>query len=416
MEKNKILQYNKRRRDRLRARLANCADPLERLRILKAIYRVTSAARSDGGSGSGNWGHAGRPGSRGGSAPGGGSHNRISAPDGSYTSFSKQKKAMATPHISKASEVGKAPEGTKLVAKDGVWTKTALSDGSVCYIHEATGELKDIPEMYTHIKGQEVSYIVPVSANPNYQKVNRGSSGKAGDDFEASCFSEARKDNAFRPSSREEADEMYRENTGKAWQTFDEDTKFALNAYTDSAYRSINYSLRKNNFEDEYYADQADLITKAIDRVALPTDAYLARGVDMYGFEKLFGLKDGDLERSSGSLQSLVGLTGTDDGFMSCGTAAGSGFSADDVLLNIYCPSGTKAIYAEPFAKYGLGAGRHWDGSNADGKTAQSEFSGEFETILQRGSTLEITGIDYDGVQYAVDVQVTMQKPYDLAK
>lgn len=44
----------------------------------------------DGGKGSGNWGHEGRKGKVGGSAPGGGVHNRISEESGSYTSFSKK--------------------------------------------------------------------------------------------------------------------------------------------------------------------------------------------------------------------------------------------------------------------------------------------------------------------------------------
>lgn len=46
----------------------------------------------DGGAGSGNWGHAGRPGKRGGSSEGGGSQYRLSTPDGGYTSRSQAEK------------------------------------------------------------------------------------------------------------------------------------------------------------------------------------------------------------------------------------------------------------------------------------------------------------------------------------
>lgn len=48
-----------------------------------------SLLREDGGPGSGNWGHAGRPGHRGGSAPGGGKSNRLATPDGGFTSASQ---------------------------------------------------------------------------------------------------------------------------------------------------------------------------------------------------------------------------------------------------------------------------------------------------------------------------------------
>ena len=45
-----------------------------------------------------NWGHEGRPGKLGGSATGGGSHNRLGDKKQGFTSFSKQKKQWAKPH------------------------------------------------------------------------------------------------------------------------------------------------------------------------------------------------------------------------------------------------------------------------------------------------------------------------------
>ncbi len=48
-----------------------------------------NSANHDGGPGSGNWGHAGRPGLRGGSGGGGGSANRLSTRGGGYTSEAK---------------------------------------------------------------------------------------------------------------------------------------------------------------------------------------------------------------------------------------------------------------------------------------------------------------------------------------
>ena len=74
----------------------------------------------DGGPGSGNWGHEGRPGEVGGSAEGGGSHNRMGNKQEGFTSFSKNKKKFATPHKADFEELeGFAAENTELGIFDG---------------------------------------------------------------------------------------------------------------------------------------------------------------------------------------------------------------------------------------------------------------------------------------------------------
>jgi hypothetical protein len=59
-------------------------------------------------------------------------------------------------------------------------------------------------------------------------------------------------------------------------------------------------------------------------------------------------------------------------GFVSCGSAKGQGFSG--YILNIYCPKGTKMMYAEPFSHYGDGAKLNWNGISK-----QSSFGYEDE-------------------------------------
>lgn len=71
---------------------------MDREELLALEDRVEEIRRrrmnSDGGPGSGNWGHRGRPGVRGGSMPGGpGKAARIQNPDGSFTSIAKNRKA-----------------------------------------------------------------------------------------------------------------------------------------------------------------------------------------------------------------------------------------------------------------------------------------------------------------------------------
>ena len=72
------------------------------------------------------------------------------------------------------------------------------------------------------------------------------------------------------------------------------------------------------------------------------------------------------------------------------GSAKGQGFSGN-ILMNIYAPAGTKMMYVEPFSHYG-GHDYNWDG-----KSKQSHFGGEFETIMQQGTQFRITKIERRG-------------------
>lgn len=54
----------------------------------RQYQRYYGSGHLDGGAGSGNWGHAGRPGKRGGSGKGGGTSYRLSTPDGGYAGLS----------------------------------------------------------------------------------------------------------------------------------------------------------------------------------------------------------------------------------------------------------------------------------------------------------------------------------------
>lgn len=68
-------------------------------------YRyVKCCEKHDGGSGSGNWGHGGRPGKRGGSAGGGGAHNRIGTKKTGFKSSKKEKTSANKPGTSSTNE------------------------------------------------------------------------------------------------------------------------------------------------------------------------------------------------------------------------------------------------------------------------------------------------------------------------
>ena len=94
---------------------------------------------------------------------------------------------------------------------------------------------------------------------------------------------------------------------------------------------------------------------------------------------------------------------------MSCGTAKGKGFTEKEVQLSVYCPSGTEGLYVEPFSALGEGYGMNWDAENDDGRAAQSKFSVEQETILQRGSEFQIVSARESEGKIYMDVQITGQ-------
>lgn len=92
----------------------------------------------------------------------------------------------------------------------------------------------------------------------------------------------------------------------------------------------------------------------------------------------------------------------TDTAFVSCGSCKGTGFSG--VIFNIYCPKGTKMLYAEPFSAYGDGDKKHWDG-----KKDQGTFGHELETIIQRGTKFRITKVEKSSKGIFIDMEVMEQ-------
>ena len=99
---------------------------------------------------------------------------------------------------------------------------------------------------------------------------------------------------------------------------------------------------------------------------------------------------------------ALEGKTKTEHAFTSCGSAKGQGFSG--YIFRIYCPKGTKMMYAEPFSHFGAGQKRKWDG-----KKPQVSFGYEDETIIQRETTYRITKVEKVGNKLAFEMEVFEQ-------
>ena len=240
--------------------------------------------------------------------------------------------------------------------------------------------------------------------------------------FSDDDFSQERKDAAVWDTGNGQTfDNVMRGISGKVWQGLSVNGKSALYEYTGSGYRSINNFLRKPDHDGQSEEMQHKMryrigqITKAISQSQAPKDMWVQRGIPLKNLKRLFGISDEQFNKAeSNGMSSLLDAIkssspyGQDEGFMSCGSTKGHGFSSSDVILNIYCPKGTQMLYAEPFSAFGNGGKKSWDGTSK-----QSWFSSENETILQRGTKLVPTKITKSNGKYYVDVEVIGQEYSD---
>lgn len=401
-------EYNRRKKLRLAERMRNAESPKEALRLAVIIYgnyfKNDIDRNSDGGPGSGNWGHEGRKGEIGGSKSGGGVHNRQTTESGSYTSFSKTKKAAAKSHKTDSKELQSVPKGSVMQTSNGskfIKSSDSYGDYLLCF---DTGEIYYTSDEYDceilfEDYGDEAKIYIPDAANPNYSVTKT---------MDAKSYDE-KLSNSFNAGSPQEFDDAYRQQSGDIYASLDSQSKKALNSYTNSGYVSINQNLRAGETGSDSINDKIDRITDAIDQSELQSDTVLYRECTRSAMEKLLRMEKGTL--TSSTADSIVGKSGTDDAFMSTSSSQ-QGDYGGVVKMQILAPKGTKALYAEPFSACGDGAGYNWDSLvNRDGKSSQSHFSNEDETILQRGTSISVVSGGYNSAskQFEYKVLVTGQ-------
>lgn len=203
---------------------------------------------------------------------------------------------------------------------------------------------------------------------------------------DSSPYSEIRKKKAvWVKGGVAESQKVFLADAEKQWKSFTPSEKKILHGYTGSysyinePLRHIKYAGSKADF-DKFKKD-VTAMTSAIDKCSYGFDCWVQRGLWKLsvGGKSLSEFTDTDQK-------SLVGMTFRDEGFLSCGSSKGTGFVANPIIMNIYCPKGTKMHYIQP----------------------QSSFSGENETIIQRGYTYKITKVEKkDGKTY-LDVEAVL--------
>ena len=236
--------------------------------------------------------------------------------------------------------------------------------------------------------------------------------------FSADAYTQKRKDAAFWTESWEEGDRHYSSYAENDWMRWSREERHVGYLYT-SGSRYINeplfakyYGTKYSNIDGSARNSWKDIntLTNMINKTKpLARDVWMQHGEDMNAFIGKFGVNLDDL--TARQLKGMVGKIGTNAPFTSCGVAKGTGFSDKQVILNIYCPKGTKGIYAEPYSYFGDGgyerAGFNWDGKSR--LSAGYNPGGEMEFILQRGAKFRITKIEKKGYRYYIDVDLIEQ-------
>lgn len=317
------------------------------------------------------------------------------------------------------------PTGAKYESPDGeVFIK--LADGTWEYDDLNISE-EDIAEHLTdtvhggvvgfkkHAYGEQIQ-------EPQESNAAKTVSKKASSEtFEDEKYSKERKDKATWDEPKQEIHDTLVENSGEEWKKASDKEKEGIVGYTSNDYTKINNALYSENtaemIENDWKPDalkrEIEGATDYLDKCSTKTDVWAQRGTKQEYAPDILGISQDEFNKrlANNDWDDLIGSTTVQEGFLSTSPRKGASYTGN-LVLNMYIPSGSHASYVEPFSVYGEGPGISWDGSKET--TNQKGIFGEFEMIVQRGSTFKITKIEVkNGIMY-VDVDVSTCSKSDL--
>lgn len=208
-------------------------------------------------------------------------------------------------------------------------------------------------------------------------------------------YSQQAKDEALWFQSSSEVKDYFKDIKKDVYSKISPQDLDAVTYYT-SSFSFINEPLRKIKYigsgKKSIFLSKVTAMTRAIDKSPLKDNMWIQRGTDEVDLGN--GMKLSNISESQ--LESLVGHTFKDHAFVSCGTAKGKGFTSKNIIMNIYCPKGTKALYVDPISNYG-----------------NPNDSIEEETIIQRGYSYKITKLYRKGYKIYMDCDVILGSDED---
>jgi len=214
------------------------------------------------------------------------------------------------------------------------------------------------------------------------------------------AYSKQRKDKATWMKNFDSAYSHFSSNAEKHWDSMSSAEHSVIKAYTGSGYSRFNKPLRGIKHDAggysfgyegmQTFSEGVNNLTNAIDKCTWDEDIWLNRYIANYtsmfvlpGSSKKMSLE----EMTEEQRDSLVGMSWTDNGFVSCGAAKGTGYHTGNIVFNIYCPKGVKMAYVAPYSASG---------------------HGENEMIIQRGYQYKITKVEKKGGHYYLDMEVIL--------
>ena len=255
---------------------------------------------------------------------------------------------------------------------------------------EALKQLKESPELQAWREEEKALEEATGYDFSKYQKLVNKYENKN------NVYSQKAKDEAkwFKSSvSSSKTFSPYADKIIKEWNEKDPHAIQMIKDYTGS-FSSINNPLRnlvyphKSTFPEQskqkqkQFIDHVEGITKVLDSSTYDFNCWVQRGVGQLNL----GNKMLNYSASQDELNNLVGTKFEDQGFLSCGSHKGGGFSSNSIIMNIYCPKGTKMLYVKDISAY----------------------KSEDETIIQRGYTYKITKVEKANGRIYLDCEVQL--------
>ena len=323
----------------------------------------------DGGHGSGNFGHEGRPGEIGGSA-------QSSATVSKETANSLIQKV----NTSKSGTVIQiSANGNGLFRDNGdtAELRVVRNKHSVEKLVDInTGKeytTADVLMQVVQSQSNDFDLLSDESQCP--QSVDAYSGGK--DAFAEEAFSKERKKNAQKCYGAVESEIAYGDVAKSVAENASPEQKYAAFMYMANS-SSINGMLRGerlNSNLEEMCKKTSDDLASLIEKSSYNSDIYVQRGITAKGLSAMLGCDESAISTSDEDAlkKTAVGTEYTENAFTSAGAAMGTGLTDRDVQMSIYCPKGTKMLYMN--------------------KAVGADDEAQNEMLLQKGTSYKVTGI-----------------------
>ena len=324
-------------------------------------------------------------------------------------SFDKKKQYYEEVLANPDSPLNKKVQATQYIAKLGEFEKAGLAyeEAKIKINSEYIDDLEYIENRISEISNLKENY------GPEVIELADGYISRFLD--KNAVYSQSRKNNATWINSKwikehSEYDGMSVQNAAtkyfgdkfeKMWSKLTAAERNQLIDYTGGGYSKYNKPLRGimhkgygwNNFD---FAQGVTDLTNAIDKCVWDEDIWVQRGIE--DVSTLFTAEGSSAPKylsqmTEKELQSLVGKSFKEKGFYSSGAGKGTGFTGNTIIMNTYCPKGTKMAYMNTKGHYAYGS--------------------ENEMILQRGYSFRITKVEKVNGTFFLDCEVILGSEAD---